>query len=232
MKNLLLLSNSTNFGEGYMQWCAESVADFLKVRSSKVVFVPYAAVGFSYEQYTAKVNKALQPYGITVSNLGEATDPRSLLKEATAIVIGGGNTFHLLKLLQDQDLISTINQSVLGGTPFVGWSAGSNVAGATIRTTNDMPIVEPSSFRALELVDFQINPHFTNETLPNHGGESRMQRLQEFLAANPQDSVVCLPESTYLKVSGDQIRYYGSRKGFVLNAKGVYEIEPGSKISV
>lgn len=216
MKNLLLLSNSTNYGEQYMQWCKSIIASFVLGRIHSIVFIPYAAVDFSYQEYTDKVNEALNEFDIKVINIDSVEDKKEVLSNASAIFVGGGNTFHLLKTLQDLDLISTIKNSVDKGTYYAGWSAGSNISTPTICTTNDMPIVEPRSFEALNLVDFQINPHYTELVIANHGGESRKKRLQEYLAANKNEQVVCLPEGTYLEVKGGNVTYRGAIDGKVL----------------
>ena len=122
--------------------------------------------------------------------------------------------------LYQNGLINAIQAKVASGTPYIGWSAGSNVAGPTIKTTNDMPIAEPSSFSALNLVPFQINPHYTEAKVPNHGGETRPQRLQEFLVANPQDTVVCLPEATAIIAENRSYTYYGPKGKMVLMRGG------------
>ncbi len=216
MKNLLLLSNSTNYGEQYMQWCKSVIAYFVSEHTGSIVFIPYAAVDFTYQAYTDKVNQALQEFGITVTNLDSCTDKKQALQDASAIFVGGGNTFHLLKQLQDLDLIETIQQEVHAGTRYAGWSAGSNIAAQTICTTNDMPIVQPNSFNALGLIDYQINPHYTEQVIENHGGESRKKRLREYLAANKNQQVICLPEGTYLEVNNNRLTYIGEEEGKLL----------------
>lgn len=228
----LLLSNSTNYGESYMQWCANIIADFLKDNTDKAVFIPFAGVGFSHEEYTNRVNTALSEYGIEVLNISTAEDSKKLLEEATAILVGGGNTFHLLHQLQDQGLLELIQNKVKEGTPYVGWSAGSNIAGPSIKTTNDMPIIEPQSFNALNLINYQINPHYTEKTIPDHGGESRMQRLQEFIAANRSSRVACLPEASYLMLNDSELRYKGGEKGFLLSDLGIDELHDGALLEL
>lgn len=227
---LLLLSNSTNFGEEYMQWCAATIANFVSNTKENIVFIPYAAVGFSYEHYTQRVNTALAAYGISCKNIEEFNDPADALKNASAVFVGGGNTFMLLKLIQSKGLDGIIKQRLEEGMPYVGWSAGSNLAGPTICTTNDMPIVEPQRFTALNAIPYQINPHYTDKTIPNHGGESRMQRLQEYISANPTAQVLCLPEASFLRVDADSYSYQGTSGGFILSNLGIEEIEPGAQI--
>ncbi len=212
-----------------MQWCSNIISNFVNDNSS-VVFIPYAAVGFSYNDYTDKVNQALSSYNIKVHNLDDFDDKIQALKDATAIFVGGWNTFHLLKSLQKLNLINTIQKLVSKGLTDVGWSAGSNIASPTICTTNDMPIVEPESFDSLGLVSFQINPHFTEELIPNHGGESRLQRLSEYLAANPKQKVFALPESSYLIQKNRQLNYFGQTNGKLITSIGIDNIEDQSSV--
>ncbi|NBV56468.1 MAG: dipeptidase PepE [Bacteroidetes bacterium] len=212
-----------------MKWCSSIISNFVNDNSS-VVFIPYAAVGFSYNDYTDKVNQALSSYNIKVHNLDDFDDKIQALQDATAIFVGGGNTFHLLKSLQKLNLINTIQKLVSNGLTYVGWSAGSNIASPTICTTNDMPIVEPESFDSLGLVPFQINPHFTEELIPNHGGESRLQRLSEYLAANPKQKVFALPESSYLIQKNRQLTYFGQTNGKLITSIGIDNIEDQSSV--
>lgn len=192
-----------------MQWCKGIIASFVSGREDAILFVPYAAVDFSYGAYTQKVNDALSEFGIAVQNLDDLPNKRKAVKEAKAIFVGGGNTFHLLKKLQDFTLVDDIRQAVKKGTYYAGWSAGSNVAAPTICTTNDMPIVQPYCLDALHLIDVQINPHYTEQVVENHGGESRNKRLKEYLAVNKDQTVVCLPESTYLRMRDDELKFHG-----------------------
>lgn len=172
-------------------------------------FIPYAAITISYDEYEFKVQEALKPFGINVLSIHRAGNPIEAVLNAKAIIIGGGNTFRLLHLIQSQNLTEVIQKKVRSGTPYVGWSAGSNVAGISIKTTNDMPVDEPESFNALKLVPFQINPHFTHEVLPNHNGETRMQRLSEFTLLNPEIPVIGLREGTWMTVENGIYRYFG-----------------------
>lgn len=229
---LLLLSNSTNYGESYMDWCAEKIGAFTEGYKNNIVFISYAAVGFSYDEYCNRVNTALSKYGVVVTDINTAENPKELIKDASAIFVGGGNTFQLLKLLQEKDLLKVIKDKVAEGIPYVGWSAGSNIAGPSIKTTNDMPIVEPNSFEALNFIPYQINPHYTEKTIPDHGGETRMQRLQEFISANPESEVVCLPEACYLEMAEEQLKYIGSSKGFLLNTLGIQDLKSGFSLKL
>lgn len=207
---LLLISNSTNAGEAYLEYPKNNIKDFLgDVRD--VMFVPYAAVTFSYDTYLEKVQQRFSEIGISVNSVHQFADPAKALSEAQAIVVGGGNTFHLLKNMQQNGLIEVIRKRVTEGIPYVGWSAGSNVASPTICTTNDMPIVEPESFNAAGLVGFQINPHYLDAHPDGHAGETREQRIEEYIAANRGMRVVGLREGCMLQLEGDRLNLIGSR---------------------
>ena len=209
MKNLLLLSNSTLPGSPYLQWALSDLSEFLSGDRRQMVFIPYAGVTVSYDEYTQRVNDALEGIDKSVRGIHTFENPRKALESADGILVGGGNTFELLRQLYENELMDEIRKCVSRGVPYVGWSAGSNVAGASIGTTNDMPISFPESFDALGLVPYQINPHYTEATLPNHGGESRLQRLMEFLEKNQGSEVYCLPEGTYLRVENGKTQYSG-----------------------
>lgn len=211
MVKLLLISNSTNAGEAYLEYPKQNIKDFLGEKIKKVLFVPYAAVTFSFDDYAQKVQTRFSEIGIEVASIHSFKNPIEAVQNAEAIVVGGGNTFHLTKLLQENNLISAIREKVLAGTPFVGWSAGSNVACPTICTTNDMPIVQPQSFSVLNLVKFQINPHYLDANPDGHAGETREQRIEEFLEANKNVYVVGLREGTMLQIENQQIKLIGKR---------------------
>lgn len=208
---LLLISNSTNAGEAYLEYPKQNIKEFLGEKIIKVLFVPYAAVTFSFDDYAQKVQTRFSEIGIEVVSIHTFKNPIEAVQNAEAIVVGGGNTFHLTKMLQENNLISAIREKVLGGTPFVGWSAGSNVACPTICTTNDMPIVQPQSFSVLNLVKFQINPHYLDANPDGHAGETREQRIEEFLEANKNVYVVGLREGTMLQTENQQIKLIGKR---------------------
>jgi Peptidase E len=215
---LLLLSNSTNIGEKFLEYPFHQISSFLGNKSLKCVFIPYAAVTFSFDEYEQKVKERFTQMGHDLVSIHRMTSAKEAVKNAEAIVIGGGNTFQLLKMLQQHDLIDEIHNKVKGGIPYVGWSAGSNVACPTICTTNDMPIVEPNGFKALHLVSFQINPHYTDFVPVGHGGETRDQRIEEFLAANPTKIVVGLREGTMLKLENDNLVLIGAHKAKIFRS--------------
>ncbi len=203
---LLLISNSTNAGEEYLKYPIADIGKFLSC-ANEVVFIPYAAVTFSYDDYEAKVQARFNEIDIAVRSIHKFSDPVQAIKNAEAIVVGGGNTFALTKKMQEQGLMGAIWERIREGVPYVGWSAGSNVCCPTICTTNDMPIVEPESFRAVAAIKFQINPHYLDANPEGHAGETREQRLEEYIAANPDMYVVGLREGCYLKVEGEHLSY-------------------------
>nr|MBE6191578.1 dipeptidase PepE [Rikenellaceae bacterium] len=174
-------------------------------------FVPYAAVTFSYAAYEKKVQARFAELGIRVRSVHRAKDPRKMIREAEAICVGGGNTFALTKKMQEQGLMSAILRKIKAGTPYVGWSAGSNVCCPTICTTNDMPIVEPASFKAIGAIPFQINPHYLDANPEGHAGETREQRILEYIEANPRRWVVGLREGCILHYEAGQLQLIGSR---------------------
>jgi len=224
---LLLLSNSTNFGGTFLGHAGDWLRDHL-AGARTVVFLPFAAVRFSYDEFLRKVAERLEPLGVAVQGIHAATDPVAAVRRADAIAVGGGNTFQLLSRMYELHLLNPIRERVRAGAPYVGWSAGSNVAGPTIRTTNDMPIVEPPSLTALGLVPFQLNPHFTDAVIPNHGGETRSDRLLEFLELNQRMPVLALREGTALKMDGTRLALLGDQagRGFAYGREP-WEILPG-----
>ncbi len=207
---LLLISNSTNAGEEYLKYPVGNIRDFLG-GVKEVLFVPYAAVTFSYDDYVRKVQARFDEFGVKARGVHEFADPITQVANAEAIVVGGGNTFALTKKMQEQGLVQAIRERVLAGVPYVGWSAGSNVACPTICTTNDMPIVQPSSFNVTGLIPFQINPHYLDHNPAGHAGETREQRIEEFIEANPTVWVAGLREGCMLRVEGSKLELIGPR---------------------
>ncbi|MDR2651659.1 MAG: dipeptidase PepE [Prevotellaceae bacterium] len=209
---LLLISNSTNAGEDYLEYPKKQIAEFLaKSKVKKVMFVPYAAVTFSYDEYQAKVQNRFSEFDVEVDSVHRYENPVKAIEKSQAIVVGGGNTFHLVKNMQQHKLIGAIRTKVLKGTPYIGWSAGSNVACPTMCTTNDMPIVQPRTFKTLNLIPFQINPHYLDAHPDGHAGETREQRILEYLAANPKVYVAGLREGCMLLIENNKMKLIGKR---------------------
>lgn len=228
---LLLISNSASPGEGYLEKSASEIARFLGAEALNIVFVPYAAVTYSYDEYEAKVNKRFETFGQRVRSVHREANPIATVMQADAIVVGGGNTFRLTKMMQEQGLIEAIRERVKAGAKYIGWSAGSNVACPTICTTNDMPIVELRSFEVFNFVPFQINPHYLDAHPEGHGGETREQRILEFLVANPDRWVVGLREGCWLHIDGEQITLVGSKPARIFkHGREVQELQPGDDL--
>jgi dipeptidase E len=183
-------------------------------------------VTFSYNDYEQKVRDRFREVGHDIISIHHYKEPVNAVQKASAIVVGGGNTWMLLKLLRDHKLIEPVRKKVLSGTPYIGWSAGSNVVCPTIRTTNDMPVVEPSSFKAFNLIPFQINPHYLDANPAGHAGETREQRIEEFIEINPELWVAGLREGTMFLIEGPDIRLIGPRKARVFK-KGHQPLELG-----
>src|SRR6201997_4015006 len=195
MKSLLLISNSTVYGRDYLDHVEEQIKSFLG-RARKVLFFPFAL--FDRDVYAAKAKARFAAMGYSIETAHAVADPRLAIEQTDAMFIGGGNTFRLLKALQDLDLLELIRRRVRGGAPYIGSSAGSNVAGPTIKTTKDMPIVQPRSFDSLGLVPFQISPHFQDPD-PNsrHMGETQEERILQFLEEN-ETPVIGIREGAWL----------------------------------
>ena len=237
---LLLISNSTNYGEDYLAWPSPFIKDFLAPSDvKKVLFIPYAGMGLtperiakSYDIYEEKVQKVFRQLAYEVESIHHDIDPVQAVKDAEAIAVGGGNTFHLVHMMHKLKIMDAIREKVLSGTPYLGWSAGSNVACPSLMTTNDMPIIQPESFDCTGLIPFQINPHYLDAHAQGHAGETREQRLEEFQIVNKEMPIVGLRESTLLQIEGDDIQLKGPRPmRYFKFGEEPGEFEPGSDIS-
>lgn len=206
--NLLLLSSSRANNSEYLAPNLDWIRQHLNAVSS-VLFIPYAGVTVSHDAYLTKVQQALSGLAIRVDGIHQFACAKTAVQEAEAIMIGGGNTFQLLNLLYKNDILKLIQQRVTTGMPYIGWSAGANIAGASIRTTNDMPIIEPPSFAALHFLNAQLNPHYTDFVPADFHGETRDMRLAEFMVLNPQTPVIGIPEGCALHCQADDVRVLG-----------------------
>ena len=228
MSRVLLISNSTLFGSGYLDHAESEIRDFLG-GLERVLFVPFALD--DRDAYALSARDRFKRMGYELTSVHNAEDPFQAVAETPAIFIGGGNTFRLLKTLYDQSLLDPIRQRVAEGMPYIGSSAGSNVAGPTIKTTNDMPILQPPSFDALGLVSFQINPHYLDPD-PNskHMGETREKRILEFLEEN-DTPVVGLREGAIVRCENGATVLKGST-GARIFRRGQEPIEtlPGDQL--
>ncbi len=199
-RKLLLLSNSRNPRGGWLDHVEPLILEFIGDGRKSILFLPFASVTISYDAYVAMARKRFAQMGYEVTGAHETTP--AAIRKFDAIVVGGGNTFHLLAQARARKWLAPIRARVKAGVPFVGWSAGANFACPTIRTTNDMPVIDPRGFDALGLVPFQINPHYTEKKIKGHGGESRDDRIEEFVKVNPKVAVLGLREGSLVKVEG------------------------------
>lgn len=225
---ILMISTSKIHGSEYMSYILDEVIDFIN-GAKEILFIPYARPGgISFEEYTAYPQEALANTDIKVKGIHEFEDPKAAIAQAQAIFVGGGNTFLLLKTLYDLNLMVDLREAVKGGTPYMGSSAGSNITGQSIGTTNDMPIIYPPSFEALAFMPFNINPHYLDPD-PNskHQGETRATRINEFHFQNKQ-AVIGLREGSWLRLENGQLSLRGRHSAPLFEAgKSVRELAPG-----
>jgi dipeptidase E len=210
MSKLLLLSNSTMPGTPFFTWPKPHVTRFLTEIEGNGLFIPFAAVTFSFDEYAEVVTTAFATMGLQLSSIHRLADKQKAVEEAAFFVVGGGNSFALLARMYESNLIEKVQRRVQAGVPYIGWSAGANLACPTIMTTNDMPVVQPPSLRALNLVPFQINPHYHELSFEGQGGETRRERLEEFMVMNPDKKVVGLPEGMLMHRQGDRLSLEGN----------------------
>ncbi len=231
---ILALSSSRVSNSGYLEKALPLIDHFLEGKALKIAFIPFASADNDFEEYASRVREALKDLPVSIVTVSNDT-AKSTIENSDAIMVGGGNTFKLLHDLYQLDLLDFIRKKVNGGAPFIGWSAGSNITGKTIGTTNDMPIIQPRSFDSLGLLPFQINPHYFNKKIEGFHGETRDQRLEEFIKMNHGTSIVCLPEGTALESKMGVLKYIGDEPGVLFEGKektfSRKEIEGGADLS-
>lgn len=232
MKNALLISASSYQDTGYLRHCKNWVKDFLgESGKEEILFIPYAGVRRTNDEYEQKVIDRLKNKNI--KSIHHYEDKISAIKNANSIAVGGGNTFMLLYTLYKLNLIDPIKEAVANGAKYFGWSAGANIAGKTMMTTNDMPIIMPKSFDSLNIFPYQINPHFISGKLAGHNGESREERLEEFLIANPKETIYALPEGTALLIEDSEAEVIGHSEILKFEyQKEIEKIEVGTKFKI
>jgi dipeptidase E len=208
---LLLISNSTMSGQPYLDYPKYEIQKFLGEKPVIALFIPYAAVTFSFDEYCEKVEERFAEVGHHIVGIHTFPDPVKAVEDAEAIVVGGGNTWQLVRMMHDRKLMNPIREKAFNGTPYIGWSAGTNVACPTLRTTNDMPIIDPHGFECIGLVPFQINPHYLDANAQGHAGETRQQRIEEFIEINPEIYVAGLREGSMLKLENKKLELIGDR---------------------
>jgi dipeptidase E len=231
MIRTLLLSNSTMPGTLFFTWPQPFVKEFLSGTKGGLLFIPFAGVTISFDEYFNKVKEVFGEMGFEIESLHRKTDMVKAVESAAGIVVGGGNSFALLSRVYGSGILEPIRKKVLAGTPYIGWSAGANLACPTIMTTNDMPIVQLPSLNALNLVPFQINPHYHELKFENQGGETRRERLEEFLVMNPEKKILGLPEGMLVERRGDALTLKGEGVAkLYVSGKPVADLVAGSDL--
>jgi len=232
MKNMIIASTSTIHGSGYLDYILEELQSHFK-HVNTILFVPYARPsGISHDDYTDKAKDAFSKINIKVEGIHTFKDTAKAIAQAEAIFVGGGNTFVLVSQLYRTNAIPALVEAVNNGTPYLGTSAGSNICGLTMNTTNDMPIVYPPSFKTLGLVPFNINPHYL-DPIPDseHMGETRETRIKEFLTYNTQP-VVGLREGSWLHVTDKSILLKGDLSARIFkHNQAPYELDSGCELN-
>jgi len=232
MKKLIIASTSTLHGGNYLEYLVPTLEIHFK-DCSEILFIPYASPGgMSHDDYTDNVRKAFSRINKTVKGLHEFENPVHAIENAQGIFTGGGNTFLLVTQLYENNVMEVLAKTVENGTPYLGSSAGSNITGLTMQTTNDMPIIYPPSFKTLGLLPFNLNPHYLDADLQSkHMGETRETRIKEFHAFNTIP-VLGLREGSWLQVTGDKILLKGNLSARIFNANEIpYEIKPETDLA-
>lgn len=229
--NVILASTSTLFGGNYLEYLTNELVTLFK-GTDEIIFIPFARPGgISHEEYTKKASDFFETLNIKVKGLHEFQNPVEAINHAKGYFTGGGNTFLLVKTLHELELMEVLSNNIKQGKAYLGCSAGSNIGGINMKTTNDMPIVYPSSFDCMGLVPFNLNPHYLD---PNpdlkHNGETRETRINEFLTQN-NIKVVGLREGNWIRISGNNITTEGSEETRIFEpGKAPYELQPGASL--
>ena len=232
MKNIIIASTSTLHNGDYLSYLLPEI-EVLYKDCSEIIFIPYARPsGISHDDYTQKVARVFSEISIAVRGIHEFENPIEALAKAQGIFTGGGNTFLLVRQLYENNIIDTLKQVVLNGTPYLGTSAGSNICGVSMQTTNDMPIIYPPSFTTLGWVPFNINPHYLDPIEGStHMGETRETRIREFHYLN-SEPVIGLREGSWLAVNGNSIILKGPLTARIFKQNELpYEVAPGTELN-
>ncbi|MEN8804203.1 MAG: dipeptidase PepE [Wenyingzhuangia sp.] len=230
MKNLLLASSGSVYGSGYLEYLFPELEE-LYLGVEEILFIPYACPGgITYDQYTNSVQESLSFLGLKIRGIHEYSDVKNAVKTAKGIFVGGGNTFLLVAKLYDYDLWHVLKQAIANGVPYLGTSAGTNITGISMQTTNDMPIVSPESFKTLGVVPFNFNVHYIEpEIKSKHRGESRETRIKEFQSIN-HTRVLGLKEGSFLRINGESITLKGQQEAYWFENKQKIRIDPNTNL--
>lgn len=228
-KRILAISSSRAGDSAYLEMALPYIKALLGNDALTIAFIPFAAVNEDYEAYANMVENGLRELPHHIITVLPATAAKTL-KDADVIMVGGGNTFKLIHDLHELKLLDIIRDKVSSGTPYIGWSAGANILSPGIGTTNDMPVIEPKSFNALGLLPFQINPHYNNALPAGHRGETRDQRLEEFVTMNQGLPIVGLPEGTALLLNEHNLQLVGDLDAVLFNPKKI-SLPAGSELN-
>lgn len=231
MKKLIIASTSTVYGMSYLEYLLDELAVFFS-DTNEILFIPYARPGgVTHDKYTDIAKQGFEKINKDIKGIHSFNDPVEALKNARGIFVGGGNTFLLVHQLYANNLMQTLKEIVLKGTPYLGTSAGANITGKTMQTTNDMPIIYPQSFKTLELVPFNINPHYIDsDTTSKHMGETRETRISEFHKFN-SIPVIGLREGSWIHVTGDEVVLKGNPDAKIFEqGRPPYELKSGGVI--
>lgn len=226
--NVLMISSSRYNGGEYLEYSKEWISEHIG-ETTEILFIPYAGVTVSWDGYTQMVQEALP--AIKVTGIHQTPDAKVAVNKAQAILVGGGNTFHLLHTLYDLELMPLITSRVKQGMPYMGWSAGANICGLTICTTNDMPIIQPKSFESFAFVKAQLNPHYTDIVASNFHGETRDQRIAEFCMLNPTTPVIGIREGSALLLRNNKLRLLGDLPAVAFESHNKLKISPTQDLS-
>ncbi|RFN59851.1 dipeptidase PepE [Marixanthomonas ophiurae] len=232
MKNLIVASTSTIYNGNYLDYLTDALTEFFS-ETDEILFIPYARPGgISHDQYTEKASKAFEKLNKKVVGLHSFQDPVKAIKEAKGIFTGGGNTFVLVSSLYKNQVMESLREAIFNGTPYLGTSAGSNICGVSMKTTNDMPIVYPPSFKTLGVIPFNVNPHYLDPNPSSeHMGETRETRIKEFHTQN-NIPVVGLREGSWLRVNGSSIVLEGEHNARIFKqGKDPVEVATSTSLS-
>jgi len=223
-----MISSSRYNGGEYLEYSKEWITEHIG-EATEILFIPYAGVTVSWDGYTQMVQEALPAFKVT--GIHQTPDAKVAINKAQAILVGGGNTFHLLHTLYALELIPLITARVEQGMPYMGWSAGANICGLTICTTNDMPIIQPKSFESFAFVKAQLNPHYTDFVAANFHGETRDQRIAEFCMLNPTTPVIGIREGSALLLRNNKLSLLGDLPAVAFESHNKLTIAPTQDLS-